>query len=99
MKLETPSKTGNLRRSWTAEGPYFFGSDIVVKLMNNAEYASFVEEGHRQTPGRYVPAIGKRLKASWVPGRWFMKNSVATVEQKLPSMLEPELKILQDILE
>ena len=26
------------------------------------EYASYVEYGHRQEPGRYVPALGKRLK-------------------------------------
>lgn len=41
-----------------------------------AEYAPHVEYGHRQTPGRYVPAIGKRLKASYVPGQHFFKPVV-----------------------
>lgn len=41
-----------------------------------AKYAPHVEYGHRQTPGRYVPAIGKRLKASYVPGRHFFKPVV-----------------------
>ena len=41
-----------------------------------AKYAPHVEYGHRQTPGRYVPAIGKRLKASYVPGQHFFKPVV-----------------------
>ena len=41
-----------------------------------AEHAPHVEYGHRQTPGRYVPAIGKRLKASFVPGQHFFKPCV-----------------------
>ena len=41
-----------------------------------AEHAPHVEYGHRQTPGRYVPAIGKRLKASFVPGQHFFRPCV-----------------------
>lgn len=41
-----------------------------------AKYAPHVEYGHRQAPGRYVPAIGKRLKASYVPGQHFFKPVV-----------------------
>ena len=33
----------------------------------NVYYAPFVEFGHSQKPGRYVPAIGKRLVADRVP--------------------------------
>lgn len=41
-----------------------------------AKHAPHVEYGHRQTPGRYVPAIGKRLVASYVPGQHFFKPVV-----------------------
>lgn len=41
-----------------------------------AEHAPHVEYGHRQTPGRYVPAIGKRLNASFVPGQHFFRPCV-----------------------
>lgn len=40
------------------------------------EYAPDVEYGHRQEPGRYVPAIKKRLKAKFVPGQYFFKKNV-----------------------
>lgn len=40
------------------------------------EYAPHVEYGHKQTPGRYVHAIRKRLKASFVPGQYFFKKNV-----------------------
>ena len=48
-------------------------------------YAVYVEFGHRQTPGRYVPALGKRLKKSWVTGRFMLTKA----------MLESESMVLQ----
>ena len=63
------------------------------------EYASYVERGHRQTPGRYVPAIGKRLKASWVPGQWFMQRSLNQVNMQLPQLITPGLWAFEKILE
>ena len=32
------------------------GNNLVIEIVNPVEYASYVEYGHRQTPGRYVPA-------------------------------------------
>lgn len=90
FKANTPVDTGQLRRAWQADS-MFSGKDWVVKLYNNTEYASFVEEGHRQQVGRYVPAIGKRLKASWIPGQFFMKRSADTIEKQLPQLIEPSL--------
>ncbi len=34
----------------------------------SVNYALFVEEGIRESPGRYVPAIGKRIKTGIHPG-------------------------------
>jgi len=71
------------------------GQTYVVWLVNVVEYASYVEYGHRQTPGRYVPALGKRLKLSWVEGRHMMQISMQEVEARLPQFLD---RYLQDYL-
>lgn len=67
----TPVDTGELRQSLgmtkTSDG---------VTVGYTKDYARHVEFGHRQQPGRYVPAIGKRLKRSWVPGQAYLKRNV-----------------------
>lgn len=49
------------------------GNIYKITLLNPIEYASYVNNGHRQTSGRYVPALGKRLKDSWVDGKFFVE--------------------------
>ncbi len=98
LKTNTPVDTGDLRDAWTADGPSLSGGGWTVKLTNNVEYASYVENGHRQTPGRYVPAIGKRLKVSWIPGQFFMKRSLNEVEAQLPELITTGLWAFRDLL-
>lgn len=45
------------------------GNTFTVGVSNNLEYAEHYEYGHRQEAGRFVPAIGKRLKKSFVKGQ------------------------------
>lgn len=97
LKANTPVDTGGLRRAWTAGSPHNFGGGWILELTNNKEYASYVERGHRQTPGRFVPKIKKRLKASWVPGQFFMKRSSDQINKQLPEMIEPSLWVLRDL--
>ena len=59
----------HMRRSWDAETVKKQGRTYSVKVFNSASYASYVNDGHRQRPGRFVPAIGKRLVRPWVPGQ------------------------------
>lgn len=66
-----------------------------ITIVNSAPYASYVEYGHRQTPGRYVPAIGKRLKANWVEGKHFLQLSEQDLQKVAPSVLE---KLLDNFL-
>ena len=94
-EANTPVKTGDLRRSWQLIGPIFSGADITIELRNSKNYASFVENGHRQTPGRYVPAIGKRLKASWVPGQHFLQKATKQTSNQIPQLITP---VMDDIL-
>lgn len=82
---------GTLRDAWTILPIEKQGNNYVITLANNTEYASYVEYGHRQTPGRYVPALGKRLKAGWVKGRFMMTISIQEVEKLAPAILERKI--------
>ncbi len=66
---------GTLKKAWKVGHVHRAGVFTIVEVKNPIKYASYVEYGHRQTPGRYVPALGKRLKASWVDGQFFMTKS------------------------
>ena len=82
---------GTLRRGWTVGKIRKEGNNYVIDVTNDVEYASYVEFGHRQTPGRYVPAIGKRLKSSWVPGHLMLTISENEIKKATPAILEKKL--------
>ena len=82
---------GSLRDAWTILPIEKHGDQYTVTVINNLEYASYVEYGHRQTPGRYVPALGKTLKASWVPGKLMLTISEQEVKVLVPSVLNDML--------
>ncbi|MDD3251924.1 MAG: HK97 gp10 family phage protein [Lachnospiraceae bacterium] len=83
---------GNLRRNWTTGEIQKKGGTFEVEVFNPTEYASYVEYGHRQEPGRYVPAIGKKLKRAWVPGKFMMTISEKEVKSLAPRLLEKWLE-------
>lgn len=68
------------------------GGAAELEIINPVEYATYVENGHRQTPGRFVPAIGKRLKESWVPGKFMLRLSVQDIDAKKTAILEKRLR-------
>jgi len=89
-KINAPTKTGNLRRSILSEYSHK-GNVYTARVTPDekvAKYATWVEMGHAQQPGRYVPAIGKRLVASWVEGKWYM----AKTGIQMKSQVEDNLK-------
>ena len=71
-KQGCPVQTGVLRNSIAHE---LMGEDA-VKIGTDVYYAPYVEYGHNQEPGRYVPAIGARLVASHVAAKPFMEPGV-----------------------
>lgn len=95
---------GTLRRGWTGgvnqdATKYAQNLPIVqagdtfeVEIINPVEYAPYVEYGHRQSPGRYVPAIGKSLKRSWVPGKFMLTKSEIELNAQAPAILEKKLQ-------
>ena len=87
----TPSDTGNLRRNWTVSDVKKNGENYEIEVSNSTEYASYVEYGHRQTPGRYVPAIGKRLKKSWVKGKFMLTISEEELRKEAPAVIKRKI--------
>ena len=83
-----PVDTGNLRRSIKSDVP----DDRTVVVGTPVKYAPFVELGHHQQPGRYVPAIGKRLKASYVPGKPFIRPAAEEHGDEYRQIIENELQ-------
>lgn len=68
------------------------GNDYVIEIINPVKYASYVEYGHRQRPGRFVPALGKRLKQGWVEGQFMLTISENEIRNSAPGILEKKLK-------
>ncbi len=67
------------------------GNNYIIIVKNPVEYSSYVEFGHRQEPGRYVAAIGKRLVNSWVTGKFMLTISEKELESQLPKIIERKL--------
>lgn len=94
---------GELRRGWTAGKniPVYeyvktipiakIGGMVRVTIVNSVHYASYVEFGHRQTPGRYVPQLGKRLKFRFVKGKFMLRESELEMMRDTPAIVEQRL--------
>ncbi len=82
---------GELKRGWTAEGLHRTEKACRIRIINPKKYAAYVEYGHRQEPGRYVPALGKRLKRAWVPGQGMMTKSEQEVRREAPGKLNQRM--------
>lgn len=107
---ETGKKGGTLRRGWTggvdkAISSYAAslpiekqGSEYIITIENPVEYGIYVEYGHRQTPGRFVPAIGKRLVVSFVPGQFMLRKSETYIDSFKDKLIEKRLvELLKEV--
>lgn len=83
---------GTLRRGWTVGAIQKIGNVYQIEIINPTEYASYVEYGHRQTPGRYIPALGKRAKTAWVPGTFMLTISEKEINDLAPKLIEKKLE-------
>lgn len=83
---------GNLKRSWTVGDLQKIGDSYQVEIINPTEYASYVEYGHRQTPGRYIPALGVSAKKAWVPGKFMLTISEKEIKALAPKLIEKKLE-------
>ena len=88
-KMNCPVRTGNLRNSITHK---VADDGKSVAVGSATSYAPFVELGHIQEVGRYVPAIGRRLKNEFVKPRPFLRPAVENHLTEYKSIIENELK-------
>lgn len=90
--VESDRKGGELRRAWSCGTVHHYQGTYVVEVINSKAYASYVEFGHRQTPGRYVPAIDAKLKKSWVPGQFMLTISENEIKAATPDILQRKIQ-------
>lgn len=99
----TPVRTGVLRRGWTAGKDVKIGEyanslsvrhvngEYIITIVNPVYYGIYVEFGHRQEVGRYVPAIGKRLVNPWVNGQFMLTLSEKELREEAPDIIRKKL--------
>lgn len=88
---------GTLKRGWKVETRHDTGS-ISVDVINPTEYAQYVEYGHRQEVGRFVPAIGKRLVSPWVNGKFMMTRTEKHLAPKAQAIVDKKAEqVLKEI--
>lgn len=81
------SESEHMRRSWEAERI----NDTTVKVQNTASYASYVNDGHRQRPGRFIPVLGKRLIKSFVKGLHMQEKAEAATRRASDKIMKNAL--------
>lgn len=81
-----PVNGGTLRRGWTIGQLKKSGSIYEIEVINNTEYAQYVEFGHRTSNHQ-----------GWVNGRFMMTISADQVDQQAPAILQKKLtKLLKE---
>lgn len=82
----TPVDKGTLRRGWTIGQVKKSGTAYEIEVINNIEYAQYVEFGHRTSNHQ-----------GWVNGRFMMTISADQIDQQAPAILEKKLmKMLKE---
>lgn len=82
---------GTLRNAWQMS-TLINSSSVKSKVYNNLEYAEYVEYGHRQQVGRYVPQIGKKLKNSFVKGQYMLTKSIVEMKPQIDVIIQKHTK-------
>ena len=83
---------GTLTNNWKVSQVVYRGGEYRIHVFNPIEYASYVEYGHRQEAGRFVPQLGMRLSSGWTVGKFMLKISEEEVQSMAPQLLEKRLK-------
>ena len=76
-------RTGRLRASITHK----IINPALARVGTNVFYAPFVEFGHRQQPGQFVPPLQRRLVADFAPAYPFLGPVPEQVKGKLEGVL------------
>lgn len=82
-KDHTPVKTGNLRGRWRITRVYKLSSgNLGFVLINDADYASYVEDGHTN-----------RNREGWVEGYYMATISIEKLQSRMPAGFNKEFTL------
>lgn len=95
-RLKTKKKTGNLLDGVETGKPYIYNKDEhQLRVYSKAPHAHLIESGHRlikkdgsEMKGTYVPALGKKLKKSFVEGRRVVETERKAFEGEFYKMAD-----------
>ena len=93
----TPVDTGALKDAWIATKVGHRGIHYTVVVLNNLQYAVYVEYGHRQVvrvregSDENGKAVYGKKYTGFVPGRYMLTISTQELEQQAPKLLEKKL--------
>lgn len=88
-------------------GGWKSGTELTLEVGSNLVYAQWVNDGHHQQPGRFIPGewqgdrfvyqpgaeSGMVLKKDWVEGKHFIETSLAIMERKVgPAIFEKKVQ-------
>ncbi len=90
--LRTPTDTGQLKNSWKVEKVTKEGTTYKVIIINSMNYAAYVEFGHRQEVGRFIPTIKKRLVKPWVKGKFMLTISEHELEGQMENIIAKRIE-------
>jgi hypothetical protein len=82
---------GTLRRGWTVQGLKKLNDGAEATVTNNVKYAIYVENGHRQHVGQFVPVLKRRLKNPVVRGQFMLRRAIEDVNKVAPNIVKAEL--------
>lgn len=89
------------RKSWSIGKYQLNNQSGKVEVFNTSSYASFLNDGHRQEVGRFLPWIGQskggvmqggRLKKPWVDGAYMHEKAEKVVNKNAKRIMEITLK-------
>lgn len=80
VKGDTPVDTGRLRAGWETTGLGGGAGGFTFTILNNVEYAIYVENGHRTRGG-----------GGYVPGRFMLKKNVDALSAGFGTQWQPAL--------
>ena len=89
------------RQSWSIGKYQLNNTSGKVEGFNTSSYASFLNDGHRQEVGRFLPWIGQskggvmqggRLKKPWVDGAYMHEKAEKALSKNAKRIMEITLK-------
>lgn len=85
LKEDTPVDTGFMRKSWRSAPAVKSAKEVKKAIVNTADYASFVNDGHR-----IVSSKGKTV--GFVEGKYMLERALSQADKDIARAFEEEVR-------